>query len=100
LTFFNKSLFKARSTLMDGSPDEPIIRLLAMLHRDNVDCIIVGGAAAVLAGAPVVTRDLDIVHQQTPENIERLMTVLSELGAYLLTGNSSLLSMVRRRRED
>lgn len=67
---------------MDDSPDEPIIRMLAMLHRNNVDCIIVGGAAAVLAGAPVVTRDLDIVHQQTPENIQRLMTVLSELGAY------------------
>ena len=64
------------------SPDDPIIRLLMALHAQDVDYIIVGGAAAVLSGAPVVTRDLDIVHRQTPENIAQLMAVLSNLGAY------------------
>ncbi|MFT5681993.1 MAG: hypothetical protein ACI8RZ_002911 [Myxococcota bacterium] len=63
-------------------PEDPIIRLLMALHTHGVDYIIVGGAAAVLAGAPVVTRDLDIVHRQTPENIAQLMAVLSKLGAY------------------
>ena len=46
-----------------------------------MEFIVIGGAAAVLHGAPTTTFDLDIdiVHQQTSENVDRLMSVLSRL---------------------
>ncbi len=40
---------------MTDQPDEPIVRLLESLVEGQVEFIIVGGAAAVLAGVPVVT---------------------------------------------
>jgi hypothetical protein len=67
---------------MTEHPDDPIVRLLASLIEGNVEFIIVGGAAAVLAGVPVVTKDLDIVHRRTPENVERLLAVLAKLDAH------------------
>ena len=67
---------------MSGRPDEPIVRLLASLVEANVEFIVVGGAAAVLAGVPVVTKDLDIVHRRTPENVERLLAVLGKLDGH------------------
>ena len=56
-------------------------RILRALAAAQVDFIIVGGVAAVIHGAPIVTRDLDLVHSRTPENIERLLPVLRALGA-------------------
>ena len=67
---------------MTGQPDDPIVRLLSMLIEGNVEFIVVGGAAAVLSGVPVVTKDLDIVHKRSPENVERLLSVLSQLDAH------------------
>jgi hypothetical protein len=63
-------------------PDDPIVRLVAALVEGNVEFIVVGGAAAVLAGVPLVTKDLDIVHRRTQDNIEKLITVLGELDAH------------------
>jgi hypothetical protein len=37
--------------------------------------------AAVMQGVPLATWDLDVVHRRTPENVERLLKVLDELGA-------------------
>jgi len=45
----------------------------------EVEFIVVGGVAGVLQGSPVLTRDLDIVHRRTPENIRALMTVLKSV---------------------
>ncbi|MEZ4293931.1 MAG: hypothetical protein R3B70_03060 [Polyangiaceae bacterium] len=42
------------------------------LQEAGVELVVVGGTAAVLQGAPVVTFDLDIVHRRTPENVSRL----------------------------
>ncbi|MBL4683106.1 MAG: hypothetical protein JKY37_00840 [Nannocystaceae bacterium] len=47
----------------------------------GVEFIVVGGIAAVLHGAPISTRDLDIVHARHPRNVERLLVVLDELCA-------------------
>ena len=55
--------------------------LLAKLCDAGVEFIIVGGAAAVIHGAPITTNDLDIVHQRTPENVARLLDVLLGLDA-------------------
>ena len=55
--------------------------LLATLADGGVEFIIVGGAAAVMQGAPITTNDLDIVHRRTPENVARLLEVLQQIDA-------------------
>lgn len=55
--------------------------LLRRLADAGVEFIVVGGAAAVLHGAPITTEDLDIVHRRSPENVSRLKTLLDELDA-------------------
>jgi len=55
--------------------------LLRRLADAGVEFIVVGGAAAVLHGAPITTEDLDIVHRRSPENVARLKTLLDELDA-------------------
>lgn len=55
--------------------------LIQVLLGANVEFIVVGGAAAVLHGAPVTTQDLDIVHRRTAENVQRLSDVLASLDA-------------------
>lgn len=57
-------------------------QLIVALCQAHVDFVIIGGAAAVLHGAPVTTRDLDIVHDRSPGNVERLLRVLLDMGAY------------------
>ncbi len=52
-----------------------------MLVGHHVEFIIVGGVAAVLAGAPISTFDLDIVHARDADNLDRLMEALSDLDA-------------------
>lgn len=49
---------------------------------DGIELIVVGGLAAVLQGAPVVTFDVDIVHRRTPDNVGRLLALLLRHGAY------------------
>jgi hypothetical protein len=54
---------------------------LDVLARHGVDFVVVGGVAAVLAGAPISTFDLDIVPARNPENLLRLLAALNELDA-------------------
>jgi hypothetical protein len=58
-----------------------LARLLETLTRHRVRCIVVGGVAAVIEGAPVSTFDLDIVHDRKPDNIKRLSSALTALEA-------------------
>jgi hypothetical protein len=53
--------------------------LLRALGDAGVDLIVVGGAAAVIHGAPITTQDLDIVPSQAPSNLARLLRVLEQL---------------------
>ena len=66
-------------------PDHPkhadLASLLDALIEADVEFIVVGGAAAVLHGAPVTTQDVDIVHRTDPGNVDRLMTLLASLEA-------------------
>ena len=55
--------------------------LIEALDGAGVEFIVVGGAAAVLHGAPITTQDVDIVHRTDPDNVDRLMSVLSDLDA-------------------
>jgi len=55
--------------------------LLRLLARHGVEHVVVGATAAVLAGAPMTTFDLDVVFAPNPENRSRLLAALAELDA-------------------
>jgi hypothetical protein len=52
------------------------------LQQHGVEFVVVGGVAAVLQGAPLVTSDLDIVHRRTEQNVARLVVALAQIDAY------------------
>lgn len=60
------------------------IEALRVLARHEVDFIVVGGAAAILEGAPIATLDLDIMPRPTQEGRERLLAALREMNARYL----------------
>ena len=57
--------------------------LLQALVQDNVEFIIVGGAAATAHGSARLTQDLDLVYHRTPENIARLAAAIAPYAPYL-----------------
>ena len=61
-------------------------RILAVLARCQVQCVVIGGYAAVLAGVNVVTRDIDITPATDLANLNRLAAALEELHAAIRTG--------------
>jgi predicted nucleotidyltransferase len=67
-------------------PDAPaeLDELLTALVEGEVEFILVGGAAALIHGAPITTQDVDIVHRRDPTNVARLLAVLEELDACIL----------------
>lgn len=58
-----------------------LVELLRRLVRANVECVLVGGMAGVIRGAPIVTADVDVVHKREAENVKRLVQVLQEIKA-------------------
>jgi hypothetical protein len=64
--------------------------LLEALRIAGVEFIVIGGAAAVLHGAPVTTQDVDVVHGTDTGNVARLLVVLKRLDARIrdLAGRS------------
>ena len=67
-------------------PDPPVfdpIRIMQVLARHGVQCVVIGGYAAVLAGADVITRDIDITPALDQANLQRLADALNELHAAL-----------------
>lgn len=58
--------------------------LLALLAAYEVECVVVGGVAATLAGAPLVTYDLDLIPNPDPANLERLLAALETIDATYL----------------
>ena len=55
-------------------------KLLAGLARNGVDFAVVGGLAVILNGYPRLTLDADILVQNTPENLRRLLEYLKTWG--------------------
>lgn len=68
---------------MSHPPRADLDALVQALLDAGVEFIVVGGAAAVLHGAPITTQDLHIVHRRTPENVRRLSDLLTKLDATL-----------------
>ena len=63
----------------DHPPQADLDSLLDALGASGVEFIVVGGAAAVLHGAPITTQDVDIVHKTDEENVGKLLSVLETL---------------------
>lgn len=55
--------------------------ILEGLIKAEVQFILVGGLAAVIQGAPVTTLDVDIVHNRTSENLDKLFKFLKSIDA-------------------
>lgn len=70
-----------RAWLVRHPPTADIEALLRALRDAYVELIVVGGAAAVIHGAPITTQDLDVVPERSPDNLERLLDVLGQLDA-------------------
>ena len=68
---------------MDASP--LLARIAELLERHSLEAILVGNAAAALAGAPVTTIDFDFLFRKTPVNLRKLKAIARELEAVILT---------------
>jgi hypothetical protein len=66
---------------VDESRSVKFLGLLRVLLRHGIDFFVVGGVAAQLEGAPILTLDLDVLFDKTPENLDRLLAALQELKA-------------------
>lgn len=67
---------------MTASTFDPI-EILRVLSRAEVKFVVVGGYAAELLGAPLMTMDLDVCYERSAENMDRLASALRQLGAKL-----------------
>lgn len=61
------------------------VRALRTLAAHDVEFIVIGGVAARLRGAPLLTEDVDVAPARDAANLARLADALSELGAALRT---------------
>ena len=61
------------------------VAILRVLHDHRVAFLVVGGIAARLRGAPLLTQDVDITPAPDRANLERLAGALEELDARLRT---------------
>jgi len=57
--------------------------LIPLLVNNQVEFIIIGGAAATVHGSARLTEDLDIVYHRTKENVTRLVQALGKSKPYL-----------------
>jgi hypothetical protein len=71
--------------MAEQPPLDPV-PIIEALERHGVRHVIVGGIAARLNGAPIVTGDLDITPAADEENLRRLATALDEFGATFRIG--------------
>jgi hypothetical protein len=71
----------------EGAPFDPQ-RILEVLARHEVQCVVIGAYAAVLAGVEIVTRDIDITPATDHDNLARLAKALEELHAAIRVGSN------------
>lgn len=78
---------------MDARPQ--LERIAAALAAANLECILIGNAAAALHGAPVTTLDFDFLFRDTPQNRRKLIRFAKALGAIVLRPYYPASSMFR-----
>ena len=65
------------------APVEEARNQLELLAQYKVECVIIGGVAAVYHGSSEVTHDLDVCYARSPQNLERLVNALKSVNAFL-----------------
>lgn len=81
------------------SPDEAfLVELFRILKGVHLEAIVVGSAAAVLQGAPLMTQDVDLLVRDTPLNREKLEKAAVALNATRPRPISDLTNVVRLNR--
>src|SRR5690242_14617928 len=80
---------------LEMQPDTPLDaeRILAVLARNGVDYVIVGGIAAQAHGHVRTTFDIDVFPRPEPDNLRRLANALNELEARTLNEGSEGLAI-------
>lgn len=61
-----------------------LVEIVAALERHGVDCVLIGGFAALVRGLPLPTYDLDVMISPRRANRERLLAAMSDLEAVAL----------------
>lgn len=57
--------------------------ILAGLIASHIRFVLIGGVAAAVHGSARFTSDIDICYDSAPDNVERLVALLTEWNAYL-----------------
>jgi hypothetical protein len=70
-----------RAHLADFEPGQ----MLRSLEAHHVRYVVIGAIAAIAAGAPILTTDLDVTPERSEENLDRLALALRDLDARLRT---------------
>lgn len=66
-------------------PDRPNwLTIFREFNRREVRFVVVGGVAAILQGAPIMSRDLDLVPDPSPENLTRVSKALVAQRAHVV----------------
>ena len=68
---------------MDRAPEFQPELVIRLLGRHEVRYVLIGGLAAVVHGAPLVTQDVDLCYARDTTNLERLADALREVNAEL-----------------
>src|SRR5438876_8078446 len=63
----------------DNTAKPLLLQIADLLHRHQVQFMVIGGQAATLHGSPLSTFDIDLCYARTPENLVRLAAALKEL---------------------
>ncbi len=58
-------------------------QILELLNRGGIRLIVIGGIAAIAHGNARATYDVDVVYSRDPENLKRLVRILSPHQPYL-----------------
>ncbi len=61
-------------------------KILQRILSKKVECILVGGFAAVAHGSSTLTRDLDVCFSFHPENIRKLIEALEDIHPHMRAG--------------
>jgi hypothetical protein len=59
------------------------VALLRVLNEHDVEFVVIGGVAARLQGAPILTQDIDVTPATDADNLERLARALRSINARL-----------------
>lgn len=70
---------------MPGTLKPDFLQILRTLTLHRVDFILVGGVAAAVQGAPIMTFDVDVLYSTGADNLGRLLAAIESLDGYYRT---------------